>query len=49
MMAVVSPSARTKDELLSNSSANENDDRGNLHNYEALNLVGTGAYGAVYK
>ena len=48
-MAMVSPSARTKEELLTGTSSSDNDDRGNLKNYEALNLVGTGAYGAVYK
>lgn len=50
---MVSPVAQTKETILRQSSANSpvdsDDDGGKTENYESLNLIGTGAYGSVYK
>lgn len=56
-MAMVSPSAQTRDSVVTpklsqsvgGTSNQDPDDRGNPANYEALNLIGSGAYGSVYR
>lgn len=47
-MTMVSPSAKTKDTLGQPHNV-DSDDSGKSENYESLNLVGTGAYGSVYR
>lgn len=55
---MVSPTAHTSDAVVKPktsklgstiSSSVDDDDAGNAANYEALNLIGSGAYGSVYR